>query len=69
MLWMLDNRAEIKMSKGAMMKNGISRRVILKAAVIGSCYSVACSSLPLMAWAGDDPSVQHPMMKPKKIYQ
>ncbi len=42
----------------------ISRRVILKAAVIGSCYSVACSSLPLVAWAGDVPAVEHPMLTP-----
>ena len=63
---MLDKRAEIKTTKGAIMTKGISRRVILKAAVIGSCYSVACSSLPFMAWANDGSGVQHPMMKPKK---
>jgi copper chaperone NosL len=45
-------------------KTGISRRVLLKAAVIGSCYSVASSSLPFVAWAGEHPDIAHPMHKP-----
>ncbi len=62
------NKAELSLilTKGEMMSNTVSRRFILKAAVIGSCYSVACSSLPVMAWAGDIAAVQHPMMKPEK---
>jgi len=46
------------------MPNIISRRFLLKAAVIGSCCSVACSSLPLIAWADGAPAIQHPMMNP-----
>ena len=45
-------------------KIGVSRRVLLKAAVIGSCYSVAQSALPVMAWAGESPGIEHPMRKP-----
>ncbi|MCP4337356.1 MAG: YHS domain-containing protein [Desulfobulbaceae bacterium] len=48
------------------MENRISRRLVLKTAVIGSCYSVACSSLPMMAWADSGAIIEHPMMKPKK---
>lgn len=47
-------------------EKGVSRRFILKAAVIGSCYSAATLSLPIMSWADNSVSVQHPMMKPKK---
>ncbi len=43
---------------------GISRRVLLKAAVIGSCYSVASSSLPFVAWSKESHAIEHPMRKP-----
>jgi nitrous oxide reductase accessory protein NosL len=45
-------------------KIGVSRRFLLKAAVIGSCYSVAQSALPVMAWAGETSGIEHPMRKP-----
>ena len=55
--------------RGEMMGNTrctqtISRRLILKAAMIGSCYTVACSALPVMTWAGEGHGIEHPMMKP-----
>jgi len=55
-----------KRIKGEKMENRISRRLVLKTAVIGSCYSVACSSIPMMAWADGGAIIEHPMMKPKK---
>lgn len=45
-------------------KKGYSRRFVLKAAVISSCYGVACSALPVMAWAEDFHGVEHPMKNP-----
>ena len=45
-------------------KTAVSRRFILKAAVIGSCYGVAKSALPVMAWAGETAGIEHPMRKP-----
>ncbi len=43
---------------------GVSRRFLLKAAVIGSCYGVAQSALPVMAWAGEVSTIKHPMQNP-----
>ncbi len=42
---------------------GVSRRFLLKAAVIGSCYSVAQSALPVMAWAEETAGIEHPIRK------
>lgn len=47
-------------------KKCYSRRVVLKAALVSSCYGVACSALPVMAWAEDFHGVEHPMKNPAK---
>ncbi|MCF8056612.1 MAG: nitrous oxide reductase accessory protein NosL [Desulfocapsa sp.] len=55
---------EVNKMTAPLNKKGISRRFILKAAVIGSCYGMVQSAFPVMAWAGASHGIEHPMMNP-----
>jgi copper chaperone NosL len=45
-------------------RNIISRRIILMAVVIASCYGMTLTALPTMTWAGESHGIEHPMMNP-----
>ncbi|MEN8198668.1 MAG: nitrous oxide reductase accessory protein NosL [Thermodesulfobacteriota bacterium] len=46
------------------LKEGFSRRLLLKGAAMASCYGMILSALPTIAWGGKGHSIEHPMHKP-----